>query len=283
MHFGISSYSFTWAVGVSGQEQPASPMTAFELVKEARQLGATRLQLADNLPVDQLSADDWKKLLTEAAAAGIELELGIRGLLPDLLSTYLSLSRDCGAFFLRVVVDRGDFRPDLDQIIEIIQQILPEFRRAGIILAIENHDRLPAAELVQIIEATDPDWVGICLDTANSLGAGEGLREVTLQLAPYTVNLHYKDFRISRLSHQMGLVVNGAPAGEGQIPALWLLDLLREKSRCGSLTLEIWSPPLEDLAATIARERQWVQQSAVYLRELLASTYNPSNALIQDT
>ena len=95
----------------------------------------------------------------------------------------------------------------------IIREVLPAYREAGIRLAIENHDRFRAHELVAIIAATDADYVGICLDTANSLGADEGIWEVARTLAPHTLNLHVKDYRIERLDHQMGFTVRGAPAG----------------------------------------------------------------------
>ena len=41
-------------------------------------------------------------------------------------------------------------------------------------LGIENHDRFSAGTLRGMIEAVGCDRIGVCLDTANSLGAGEG-------------------------------------------------------------------------------------------------------------
>ena len=56
-------------------------------------------------------------------------------------------------------------------------------------------------------------YVGICLDTVNSFGSLEGPEVVIETLAPYTVNLHIKDFDIRRTDHNMGFTIFGTPAG----------------------------------------------------------------------
>ncbi len=85
----------------------------------------------------------------------------------------------------------------------------------GIILALENHDRLHASVFRDIVEASSSNNVGICLDCVNSMGIGEDIETVLKFLAPYTVNLHIKDFSVKRVSHKMGFVIEGTPAGQG--------------------------------------------------------------------
>ena len=268
--FGISSYAYPWAIGVTGHSPPV-PMTAEQLLREAQQLGAHRLQLADNLPVHQLADDAWNNLVRGAQQAHVQLELGLRGLRPDQLHTYLTLAQQCRSPFVRVVIDDKGYEPRHDEIVRVIREVLPAYRQARVRLAIENHDRFRAHELVAIIAATDADYVGICLDTANSLGADEGIWEVAQTLAPHTLNLHVKDYRIERLDHQMGFTVRGAPAGAGQTPVGWLLETLRAHGRCQSATLEVWSAPLSTIEATIAQERTWVAQGSTYLRHALST------------
>ena len=268
--FGISSYAYPWAIGVTGHSPPA-PMTAEQLLREAQQLGAHRLQLADNLPVHQLATEAWNNLIRGAQQANVQLELGLRGLRPDQLCTYLTLAQQCRSPFVRVVIDAASYEPQHDEIVRVIREVLPAYRQAGVRLAIENHDRFRAYELVDIIEATDADYVGICLDTANSLGADEGIWEVARTLAPHTLNLHVKDYRIERVDHQMGFIVRGAPAGSGQTPVGWLLETLRAHGRCQSATLEVWSAPLAAIEETVAQERRWVKQGSTYLRHALSS------------
>ena len=274
--FGISSYAFPWSVGISGHS-PAQPMTARQLLETAIELGAKRLQLADNLPVHKLPAHEWNALAERAQNAGLQLELGMRGLTAENLATYLPLCVTCGSPFLRVVIDSADYEPETDTIIQIIEAALPQFKKEKVVLAIENHDRFRARELVGVIRATDENWVGICLDTANSLGADEGIYEVTETLAPYTVNLHVKDYAITRFPHAMGFEVMGRPAGMGQTPIPWILEKLSAYGRCQSATLEVWSMPLESLEMTVLQEKQWATLGADYLKNRLAAQTLPES------
>ena len=93
-----------------------------------------------------------------------------------------------------MVIDSKGFVPDLKPIISIIRDLLPELKSRNIRLAIENHDRFKAREFEKIIQAVGSDLVGICLDSVNSMGAGEGFETVSEILLPYTINLHVKDF-----------------------------------------------------------------------------------------
>ncbi len=267
MHLGLSSFAYAWAIGVLDR-LPIVPLTIPDLLQEASRYDLKRLQVADNLPVHELSKEEWQRLLSSASESGIRLELGARGLRPSHLKRYLKLATDCRSPFLRFVIDDRDFTPGLPEIRDIIKDALPLLKQNRIVLAIENHDRFEARHLAKIIESTDADWVGICLDTANSLGAGEGIKEVTSILGPYTVNLHIKDFQVTRLPHQMGFSVTGRPAGAGQIPIQWLLERLAGYGKCQSATLEVWSDPLPTIEATVARERDWVATSISNLKAL---------------
>ena len=112
--------------------------------------------------------------------------------------------------------------------------MVPEFKSRKIKLAIENHDRFKASEFEEIIQAVGQEWVGICLDSVNSMGAGEGFETVSEILIPYTINLHIKDFTIFRVSHKMGFVIEGRPAGKGMLNITELVSALSETGRCQS-------------------------------------------------
>src|SRR5690606_29669957 len=121
-----------------------------------------------------------------------------------------------------------------------------------VILAIENHDRFKAAEFAEMVYLSDSRHVGICLDSVNSMGAGEGLETVTDKLAPLTVNLHVKEFSVRRIYHQMGFIIEGCPLGQGMLP---VRDLVHKvSSRCHSAILEQWTPPEDSIEKTIVKE-----------------------------
>jgi sugar phosphate isomerase/epimerase len=268
LQLGLSTYSFPWAIGVDGF-RAAELLTPSQLVRYAATKEINHLQFGDNLPLHLFSTTELKDLREEAARLNVNVEVGTRRLTAENISNYLAIAQDFNSPFLRVVIDDADFHPTADEVKEIIKSILPELKATGVCLAIENHDRFPATVLQQIIQDTDPESVGICLDTANSLGANEGVNEVVAALGPYTVNLHIKDITIQRLSHKMGFLVEGCPAGKGILNIPYLINQLRQYKKCKTVTLEVWSQPEATIEQTIAKEKQWVETSIDYLKNII--------------
>lgn len=258
---GISTYALGWNFDPS----LGDPMSPGALLDLCGRLGYRRLQVADNLPLHLMPGAERREFIGCAGARGIALEAGARGLTADHLATCLGIARECGSPFLRMVIDAPGYEPSVREISGLLRETLPILEKTQVILAIENHDRLSVSELRKIMGHLDSPWVGICLDTANSLGAGEGIREVVHALGPYAVNVHLKDIRIRRLPSMQGFTVEGTPLGAGQIPLEWVLSKLE---RCQSATLEHWMPPLPDPAATRARELDWCAQSTLAMRRL---------------
>lgn len=264
---GIGSYAFAWGIGVPGYPQPDAPMRYTDLLQITADLGLAVAQIADNLPLHTLDDSERAALKAFADAHGLAVEVGTRGIAPAHLRQYLQIAADFDSPILRVVVDTADHHPDVPEIIDTLRGILPEFERHDIILAIENHDRFRAVQLVQVMQALDSPYVGICLDTVNSFGALEGPAVVVEQLGPYVVNLHVKDFKIARVDHNMGFVLEGAPAGEGMLDVPWLLAALDGNGRDYSAIIELWPAPEADMAATVAKEMAWAQQSVRTMRQ----------------
>jgi len=268
MKIGISSWTYGWQVGVPGHEPPR-PLDVFGLLDRAVELGVSCVQIADNLPLHALEASQLNQIITRAGARNIEIQVGARGLKPDHIAAYLNIARQLQSPILRVVIDQGEYQPDEDQIVSVVKEILPNLKEHRIVLAIENHDRFGAAVFARIVERAGSDLVGICLDTTNSFGAGEGVETVLDALLPLTVNLHVKDFAVVRATHNMGFIIEGRPAGRGMLPIRPILEKLRVHGRCNSAILEQWTPPDQDISQTVAREEAWARESIGYLRGLI--------------
>jgi sugar phosphate isomerase/epimerase len=266
MKLGIGSYTFTWAIGVPGYP-PEKPMDAFELLEIAFKIGAPVVQLCDNLPLLALNPVELERFIHTAREWDISVELGVRGIHPWLLRRNLKLAQKLGCAFLRVVVDSDGDHPSSDDIISRLKPLMREFDDANISIAIENHDRFAARDLVEIIEALGPKHAGICLDTVNSFGALEGPEQVVSVLAPYCLNLHVKDFTIQRMKHQMGFTIEGCPAGSGRLNIPWLFEAIRKAGKNPNAILELWTPFFHSLEETIALERSWTEKSVAYLRK----------------
>ena len=267
MNPGISSYSYTWAIGVPGQE-PEKPMSVFGLIDKAVDLKVDHVQIADNLPLEDLSGKDLLAFLSYAQQRHVKIEVGARKLTQDRLSQYLDIAATVKSRVLRFIIDGPDYTPGIDEVVDVIRKFIPELAKNKIYLALENHDRLLTTAFIEIIEKVSSEWIGICLDTVNSMGAGEGLETVIQRLGPLAVNFHVKEFVVKRIYHMMGFQIEGLPLGEGQLPLEKVLKHLGPK--CSSAILEQWVPPVDgDLQATIDREDQWATASIGYLKNVL--------------
>lgn len=246
---GVGSFAFGWAIG---HAQP--PFDEHALLAFASRHALAVVQLGDNLPVDTWPAERVDRFTRAAQSLRVSIELGARGLTETRLATYLNLCVRCSARLLRFVADADAYEPSADDLTALIRNAAPALAAAGVTLALENHDRFPAVVLRRILDNAGTPHAGICLDTANSLGAGEGLASVTDILAPVTVNLHVKDVRITRLPHMMGFLIEGRPLGQGQLPIADTIERVREHGRCASVILEAWTPPARTTEETIEHE-----------------------------
>jgi len=266
MQPGISSYTFTWAIGVPGSE-PESSMTVFQLLDKAVELGVSVVQIADNLPLHKFSKPELLEIRNYAKKIKVQIEVGARGMTFENLERYIDLADFFNSPILRFVIDERGFGPELEEIHVILKKAVPKLEKNKIVLAIENHDRFLSTEFAEIIEKANSPFVAICLDSVNSMGAGEGLETVIERLAPLTANLHVKEFKVERVFHKMGFVVEGCPLGEGLLP---LKEMIKKvPNSCTSAILEQWTPPEKTIEATIEKEARWAEQSIKYLKETL--------------
>lgn len=268
---GISSYTYTWSVGVAGS-MPEKPLTAMGLIDNAVRAGVSLVQIADNLPLETLNVNELEALKEYAVSKGVSVEMGGRGLTPAHTVRCLDVAQRIDSPILRMVIDSPRFEPDLQTIISIIRDIVPELKSRKIRLAIENHDRLKAREFEKIIQAVGSDMVGICLDSVNSIGAGEGFETVCDILIPYTFNLHVKDFVIFRATHKMGFTIEGRPAGQGMLNLPELFERVEDTGLCHSAILELWTPPSDNIEDTLIKEAEWARISIKYMKSFLDLT-----------
>jgi sugar phosphate isomerase/epimerase len=282
MVFGLSSFTYGWAVGAKGpgnfrpdNYRDEKPMTEMDLLHKTLKAGMTCLQVGDNLPLHLLSTERLEQFRSSVNQKNIRLEVGARGLDREHLNRYIDIASIFNSPLLRFVVDGDQYEPDSAEIITIIKESIPRLKENNLVLGIENHDRFKAKELSFIMQSVDSDHVGICLDCVNSMGAGEGLEWVASILIPFTVNLHVKDFVIQRVGHQMGFTVTGTPLGKGMIQLPALLEKLYKYNRCESAVIEQWVTPEATLAETIRKEEKWAEESIEYIKKL--SSFNPSD------
>ena len=225
--------------------------------------------MADNLPLHSLSAPELEAFGERAEELGLRIEVGTRGADAANLKDYLSLAKRLRSPLLRIVIAQHGHDLTTTEAIAVLRPHREAFQAAEIILAIENHERYTTDELITIVTELGTDWVGICLDTVNSFGALEGPGVVVDKLAPFTVNIHVKDFVVRRAEHMMGFTVEGTPVGQGQLDVPWLVGKLGGTGRDISAIIELWTPPGTTIEATVQKEAEWAEASVRYLRSLM--------------
>ncbi len=273
MKLGVSSYTFTWGIGIPGFPAPSAPLTPEQLVSVAAELGVDALQLADNMPLHEIEPASRRRLFAQAAEAGVEIELGARGTDVETLRRYIEIAREGGVSILRSVPtatiapgDRDSERSFVEATAREIASLLVELERAGVTLCLENYEGLSSAGLASLVCTVDSPAVRVCLDTLNSLGRSEGYETVVSGLGPLTGNLHIKDYAVRRVDHRLGFSVTGTPAGEGDLP---IGDLLTRVPPGVTAILELWTPWQGSVEATASTEQQWARASVDYLRSVV--------------
>jgi sugar phosphate isomerase/epimerase len=263
MKVGLSSWSYSWSIGVSDQFMPLCPMDAEVLMRKAIDLGAQVLQIADNCPLDRLSNQQLHSLKQQACVNGIQIEVGTRGISPQKLIPYMEIAQKLEATLVRTLIHDNDGCPTIEQAEAYLLELLHELEKRNLTLAIENHDFFKSKDLAKLIEKINHPLVGICLDPVNNLAQGESTAEVLHSLGRYTVNLHCKDYTITRKPSMLGFDVVGCATGEG------ILDVERcakQLPKDINFIIELWTPWQGDLAKTIELEEQWAEKSLRYLQ-----------------
>lgn len=267
MKLGIGTYTYMWSIGFPGVF-PSKPMDAFELLSKASELGVSVVQFGPNLPLSSIQGSMLDSIVERAGKKGIEIELGTRGLEPKHLRSQITLAKRMGAKLLRTVPEIGGRTATISELRASLGAMIPELEQNHIRLAIEN-GKIAAEELANLIAEISSPFIGITLDTVNSLAIPEGTREVVKRLARHTFCFHVKDFVVKRVWHQMGFSVEGSPAVEGQMDLPWILEELRCAGTDANAILELWPPEQAHLDATIALEHAWAKTSIANLRRYI--------------
>ncbi len=214
--------------------------------------------------MDEYSLD---KLVIKADACGIELEAGTCGIEPGHLLRYLRIAKKIKSKIVRTITHKLDKEASA-----WMRDVLSEYQKEGISIALENHDEYQAAELADFIERLGNPHIGVCLDTVNSFAALEPPDVVVKTLGPHTLSLHVKDFDVVRVQSQLGFSIQGRPAGKGRLDIPGIISLLQEMGRDPNAILELWTPFEENIEKTVEKEELWAEESLYYLRTVIPGT-----------
>lgn len=266
---------------------PARGMTLDDFLERAAALGVAGVSL-ESCFVPSTDAPSLHALRRRLDELGLErvwawghphgLRSGEDAAAADDMVRHIGIARSVGATVMRICCGGRRTRPESwaehrARLLPLLRQVVGPAEQHGVVLAIENHIDLLADELVELIEAVDSPWLGVCLDTANNLRMLEDPVEAARKLAPHARATHVKDITANTATkhgnpHDFAFWPS-VPLGQGVIDLAAILGFLREANYQGLLALEIdYLHPdhlVDDSAETA------IAQSLAQLRRLLAA------------
>lgn len=114
---------------------------------------------------------------------------------------------------------------------------LPILKRQSVKLAIENHKDWRVDEFVDILRRLDSEYVGICVDTGNSIALLEDPMAVIEAYAPYALTAHLKDMAVQE--YEAGFLLSEVPLGEGFLDIKRIVEILRKANPRIQFNLEM--------------------------------------------
>src|SRR5262249_39584911 len=109
----------------------------------------------------------------------------------------------CGATVFRTVLMNGrryevfdtadGFRKFFEDGKQALALAQPVLEKHEVRMAVENHKDLRSLELLDLLKKLDSPFVGVCLDTGNSIALLEAPQKTTDLLAPLVFTTHIKD------------------------------------------------------------------------------------------
>lgn len=280
MRLGIGSYTYGWTSGTYGSNISHKTgfqyLTAYDLIDRAVEADVPVVQICVKPDLMTMSSTELDRLRQYAVKNNKAIEIGTVGSDPDHLLDFLKIAEALGANLVRTLFNKPSSCVKEER--KQVRRIAEQFAEKQVYLAIENHETSSYLDLEALCRELNTEYIGICLDTVNSLGRGEGVREVTEALMPYAKCLHVKDFTVVRHKSDMEFTITGASAGEGKLDIPAHLELLNRFRPDASVILEQWTPLQESLDATVQLQERWAEAGIAYLKACLANFEEPQRS-----
>ena len=104
-------------------------------------------------------------------------------------------------------------------------------------MAVENHKDWLVPELLEIVRKFSSEWVGICVDTGNSIALMEDAMNVIEAYAPFAFSVHLKDMALDEYGD--GFLLSEVPLGRGFLSISRVVQILRRANPAVQLNLEM--------------------------------------------
>lgn len=183
-------------------------------------------------------------------------------------------SKQAGATVLRTVCMSGrryevfssaeQFRQFADQSWRSLTLAEPIAAKHRVKLAVENHKDWRIDEMLGWLKRLSSEFVGVCLDTGNSVALLEEPHAVVEAFAPWTFTTHFKDMAVAESDD--GFLLSEVPLGDGFLDLKRIVATLRKAKSDVRLNLEMITR--DPLRVPCLSPKYWATLSDVPAREL---------------
>jgi sugar phosphate isomerase/epimerase len=145
-------------------------------------------------------------------------------------------AKDAGVTVLRTVMMPGrryetfdseeTFRKSAERSYESLALAEPVVARSEIRLAIENHKDWLVFELLDIVKRISSRYVGVTVDTGNSIALLEHPLALVEAYAPWAFSIHLKDMAVQE--YEDGFLLSEVPFGTGFLDLKKIVEVLRK-------------------------------------------------------
>jgi sugar phosphate isomerase/epimerase len=249
-------------LGLNGLHLTAADLGATDKdhLRDVRRAAEEReLYLEYNFSLD---ASDYDDRLTHTMEEGIAIAESIGS---DIGKISMDIHRPhpvCGSAFHPKVI------PQLENIARKSELAAPVAQNAGVRICLENHTEAFSDEVLWIINRVNHPYVGVCVDTNNSLMVGEDPLTAIRKLTPVSFTNHFSDHRI--VFDQYGCRITGVATGTGDVPMREAYQVIKANPNMKRLNIEVEFDPANDgREEARRREYQAVVDSIRFVREEL--------------
>lgn len=201
------------------------------VIEKLKACGLEKIELC-GVHADFNDENTFDEVIRQYSDAGVEIvAIGVQGFSNNELKErkYFEFASRAGVKFIS-----ADFSPDgLLGAFETAQELAEEY---NVKLAIHNHGGkhwLGNAQMLRQIFSQTGEGIGLCLDTAWALDAGENPLQLIEEFSSRLYGMHVKDFVFDNARHPEDVVV-----GSGNLDLTKLLSTLQSANFSGYAVLE---------------------------------------------
>lgn len=144
----------------------------------------------------------------------------------------------------------------------------PIVKKHKVQLAVENHKDWEADDLIEFMEGIGSEFLGVTIDTGNSISLLEHPDETVRRLAKYAATTHIKDMGV--LEYEDGFLLSEVPVGQGFLSMDSIFDTLEKHNPKIQFCLEmITRNPLKVPCKTKGYWESFESQNATKLANAL--------------